>query len=143
MSRRVNLTNCSSIEDRIDEQCDAFELACRNGERPSIAEFIGAEDLANRSRLFRELLLVEVEYRHSRGEQPTAVDYLRAFPEYASQIHPVDFRGDVTAASTIRDNGAVLRNGRQAGARLAHFELIQRLGAGAMGEAWKAWDTRV
>ena len=32
---------------------------------------------------------------------------------------------------------------KHAGSQIAHFELIERLGAGAMGEAWKAWDTRL
>jgi len=60
-----------NADDRIDERCDAFESAWRNGQRPAISDFIHPEDESHREQLFCELLLVDVECRRSLGEQPT------------------------------------------------------------------------
>jgi serine/threonine protein kinase len=145
MNPEVPLDDCSSVDDRIDERCDAFEAAWRNGDRPKVDDFIGSEDGPYRNKLFRELLLVDVEWRRSLGERPTPEYYLRMFPEFASQIDEASLLHGTTAFSTIPANGTgTVRTGsRQRGGRVAHFELVERLGAGAMGEAWKAWDTRV
>ena len=53
MNREVPFNKCSSVDDRIDEQCDAFESACRNGEHPNISDFISADDVSYRNKLFR------------------------------------------------------------------------------------------
>src|SRR5215210_4526013 len=86
MSWDGHADNCSSI-DRIDEQCDAFESAWRNGERPKIVDFIRPIDEPYRNVLFCELLLVELECRKSLGEQPAEEQYLRDFPAFTTQIH--------------------------------------------------------
>src|SRR5215211_3828733 len=139
------LSKASSVDDRIDEQCDAFEVAWRNGERPSIVDYIRPDDETYRNKLFRELLLVDLEWRRSLGEQPTPEDYRRKFPDFASQVDAVSHLHGATAFSTKPSEGASAERAesRQPGSRIAHFELVERLGAGAMGEAWKAWDTRV
>src|SRR4051812_42816454 len=137
--------DCTGIDDRIDEQCDAFESAWRNGERPSILEFTRHIDEHHRNALFCELLLVELECRRSFGEQPAEEQYLRDFPEFAAQIHAVKFKYGATAFLTahIKGGNGAEPTPRQRGSQVAHFELVERLGAGAMGEAWKAWDTRL
>lgn len=133
------------IDDRIDEQCDAFESAWRNGERPRILDVIRHVDEPHRNKLFCELLLVELECRKSLGEQPTEEQYLRKFPSFAIQIRETKFRYGSKAFSTARENGAnsVRAMLNQCGSQIAHFTLIERLGVGAMGEAWKAWDSRL
>src|SRR3954452_3961031 len=83
---------CDSVEDQVDERCDAFEQACRSGHRPRITDFLESDDRIVRVRLFRELLLVELEYRRLHGEQPAQKDYLRDFPEFASQIEAIDLQ---------------------------------------------------
>jgi hypothetical protein len=145
MMREVLPGDCTSIDDRIDEQCDDFESAWRNGERPSIVEIIQQVDEPHRKRLFCELLLVELECRRTLGEQPTEGQYLRDFPEFAAQVHEVKFQYGATAFLAAHVNGGNPAQAipRQRGSQVAHFELIERLGAGAMGEAWKAWDSRL
>jgi hypothetical protein len=143
MTREVPFDDRESVDDRNDERCDAFELAWRSGQRPSIGDFIGPEDESNRKALFSELLLVELECRRSLGEQPTEEQYLRDFPEFVTQIHAVKFRYGATAFSTECANGDNTVQPIQRGSQVAHFELIERLGVGAVGEAWKAWDTRL
>src|SRR4051812_25600414 len=135
----------TGIDDRIDEQCDAFESAWRNGDRPSILDFTRHIDEPHRNALFCELLLVELEYRRSLGEEPSKEHYLHEFPEFAAQVHAIKFQYGAKAFSTARVNGtsAVQRKPMQRGSQVAHFQLVERLGAGAMGEAWKAWDSRL
>lgn len=145
MNRDMPPDDGSSVDDRIDERCDAYELAWRNGQRPRIVDFIEPDDESHRNALFCELLLVELECRQSLGEQPTEEEYLRDFPEFVTQIHTTKFRYGESAFSTARVNGenTVQAMPRQRGTQIAHFELVERLGAGAMCEAWKAWDTRL
>jgi len=145
MRREGPSDDCSSVDDRIDEQCDAFESAWRSGERPKIVDFIRPEDEPHRYTLFCELLLVELECRRSLGEQPTEEQYLRDFPAFAIQIRGTHFRYGSKAFSTARVDGenTARATPNQRGSQIAHFMLIERLGAGAMGEAWKAWDSRL
>jgi len=137
--------NSPSFDDLIDERCDAFESAWRSGQRPSVVNFIGPQDAPIRNRLFRELLLVELECRRELGEQPTQEHYLREYPEFAAQVDSVSLRSGPALFSTSPENGpgAFQNVNCQPGRRIDHFELLERLGEGAMGQAWKAWDTRL
>ncbi len=128
MKRDAPFDDCSSIDDRIDERCDAFESAWRRGERPNIGDFVGLDDGSYRNKLFRELLLVDVERRRSLGEQPTLDNYLRKFPEFATEIDAVGFLYGATAFSTpcVNGDGYVRATARQPGNRVAHFELVER-----------------
>ena len=129
MNREVSFDDGSSVEDRIDERCDAFELAWQNGKRPSIVDFIGPEDAGHRNTLFCELLLVELECRRSLGEEPAEDEYLQDFPEFAAQIHATKFRHGAAAFSTARVSGEKTppTKPREGGSQIAHFELVERL----------------
>jgi eukaryotic-like serine/threonine-protein kinase len=135
----------SKVDDRIDERCDAFEAAWRTGVRPNIGEFIWPENGVDRNKLVRELLLVDIEWRRSLGDPATPEYYLRLFPEFASQIDAINLLHGATIFSVkpAKCGDSPRTESRLPGARIAHFELVDRLGAGAMGEAWKAWDTRI
>ncbi len=139
------LDDGSVVDNLVDERCDAFELAWRNGPRPSISDFIGPDDEPHRNRLFCELLLVELECRRKLGEQPVESEYLRDFPEFVTDVHATTFRYGTAAFAPVLANGegAAPDVSKRPGGQIAHFELVERLGAGAMGEAWKAWDTRL
>ena len=80
-----------TVDYRIDRLCDSFEAAWQRGERPNIAQFVERADELHRGRLFYELLLVELEYRVERGEQPSRHDYVREFPQFAGLIEAAPF----------------------------------------------------
>src|SRR5262245_55581595 len=83
-----------AVDDQIDQLCDAFEAAWQRSERQDIAQIIDRADERLRRRLFYELLLVEIEYRVSRGERPSRDDYMREFPQFAELIEAAPFNHD-------------------------------------------------
>jgi hypothetical protein len=60
--------------------CNAFEYAWRIGSSPRIESFIEEWPEADQPRLLRELVTLEVRYRHARGETCTIEDYQTRFP---------------------------------------------------------------
>ncbi len=70
----------------IDAACDRFEVAWRAGESPRIEDYVAAWPRPDRKTLFWELLAVELELRREAGENPTADDYQRRFPQDSSGI---------------------------------------------------------
>lgn len=132
-------------DDRIDERCDAFESAWQNGERPKIRDYITPEDEPFRDKLFGELLLVELERRRLLGEQPTQESYTSEFPEFASKIMSIGFQygNEAFASPPAGSDESRPIGGISPAAQVDHFQLVELLGKGAMGQAWKAWDTRL
>jgi len=135
-----------TLRDRIDEVCDAFEQEWQTAERPQIAAFVALGDQETRAALFCELLLVELEFRLNRGEKPLRDEYLQTFPEFSEQIAAIEFEhGRSTLPVTIGLNASDTPRSTplQPGTPIAHFQLIEKIGSGAMGEVWKARDTRL
>jgi hypothetical protein len=64
-----------SLNLRIDQACDRFELAWQAGQRPRIEEYLGDTPEPERSVLLRELVALDIDYRRQKGEQPKAEDY--------------------------------------------------------------------
>jgi eukaryotic-like serine/threonine-protein kinase len=145
MSAAFDDNSPAEAVDLIDTVCDEFESRFLIGERPRIADFLEKVDVPQRSDLFRELLFVDVEYRVKRGESPKAADYRPQFPEYASEIEQASFEkcGPLFATAAATAVYETPDSAHFAGKRIGHFELVERLGDGAMGEVWKAWDPRL
>src|SRR6478672_4577630 len=94
-----------SSDKEIDRICDAFEMAWRSDARPAISDFVGQATESQQSKLFYELLLVDLECRRNAGEQPSREEYLRAYPKFSSQIEGVNFHYG-TSAFASAGNGA-------------------------------------
>ena len=70
----------------VNQVCERYEAAWREGTVPRIEESLRQVPEAARSALFTELLALELELRRGRGERPTPKEYLDRFPEQARSI---------------------------------------------------------
>ncbi|MFO0902941.1 MAG: serine/threonine-protein kinase [Pirellulales bacterium] len=107
---------------QLEEICDRFESAWRRGKPCDIGRLLDDFTGPLRSRLAFELAAVEIEYRRRAGEQPTADEYrgrLSLSDRELARLWP--------AAANEDDR----------------FELRERLGAGAFGTVWRAWDRKL
>ncbi len=150
---------------RIDDVCSRFEAAWTSDETPDIADHfvpIGESDAAISaeftSRLFRELLLADVEQRTSRGLPITADSYLHRFPQHADDIRAVLASAaprDDTPAELLSPSAAAAEAAAAAGRaaasgtehllpkRLGVYERGPCIGRGGMGVVYRARDTRL
>ena len=144
-----------------DRACDAFEAEWRAGSNPRLEAFCpGGAD----PDLVAELLCIEVAYRRRRGEEPRAADYATRFPALdpawlaellpGSPLPPAarcpHCHQPMTAPSGVGSTVCCPHCGSSfvvagptaapAGPRLGRFRLIERVGQGATGAVWKAFD---
>jgi tetratricopeptide (TPR) repeat protein/predicted Ser/Thr protein kinase len=79
----------SSLEDslsveaclRLDALCERFEGVWIAGRRPRLEELLAETEGAERAALLHELLLLDLDYRRRRGEEPTPREYEERFPD--------------------------------------------------------------
>jgi hypothetical protein len=69
-SQRENPSVSLSVQQRVDEVCVRFEDAWRAGQRPRIEDFLGEVSEPEHSFLLRQLLKMELDYRHLGGNGP-------------------------------------------------------------------------
>ena len=72
--------------ERIDEMCDRFEAAWREGLAPRIEDYLAEAEEADRPALFQELMALERELRRRQGEHPEVKEYLDRFRGYAGIV---------------------------------------------------------
>ncbi|MHC5537708.1 hypothetical protein ACYOEI_05690, partial [Singulisphaera rosea] len=88
---------------RIDAACDQFEDECRAGRQPDLATYLDGVSQECREPLFRNLLILDFEYRQRRGELPDLLQYREQFSDLGEVVDSV-FRtlGDRPAESAFR-----------------------------------------
>ena len=127
--------------DQVDVVCDAFEVAWNDTGSPKIEDYLDHCDPAFRELLLAELLLVDREFRIKGGESISRESYRQRFPDFSTVIDGLDFSTiPEHDERTLADN---IQRGITVGSKLAHFELLEEVGAGASGTVWKAYDARL
>ncbi|MGC8642518.1 MAG: serine/threonine-protein kinase, partial [Isosphaeraceae bacterium] len=120
-------SDAAPIEEYIDRVCDEFEAGWAAGQPARIEDLLPRVEPRDRTRLFGELLALELDYRWRAGERPDPSDYRRRFPEFVAEVdartsmviaRPTDqaMGGDASGRTAVEDAaqtgpGAPMRSG--------------------------------
>jgi hypothetical protein len=64
-----------TVAQRLDAVCDRFEADCEGGVSPRIGDYLEGVEEPARGVLARELIVLDLHYRHRRAEVPQVTDY--------------------------------------------------------------------
>ncbi len=148
--------------DLIDQVCDRFEAAVREGRRPRIEDFLEQSPSLDRRALLQELIALEVELLRASDhsvtldtEHPRAsfATYYQRFPEATSVLNDLQQAWDLQAADTpaldcpthgLESEGETVESPASGSRRrINQFELQSILGEGGFGIVWRARDKRL
>jgi hypothetical protein len=140
-----------SLALRIENLCTRFEAAWKAGREPRIEDFLEDVPEPERSRLLRELLAVELEYRHHQGETLVLDDYRQRFPDQAEVVVAV-FRaaggwvgpsaGESASSHQQVSTGPDVRcpGEPEQPERLGRYRITGTLGKGGFGVVYQGYD---
>jgi serine/threonine-protein kinase len=115
-----------SGDERRDRLCDQFEDAWRAGQRPRIEDYVCDQVEPDRSKLFVDLLDLELELRREGGEKPTIEEYEVIFPQYAALIRALFLDAGCLPPEWID-----------------RFKVIRSLGGGGFGHVYLCHDDKL
>src|SRR5262249_30516779 len=139
----------SSKLQHVDEVCDRFEDAWKNGHQPRIEDYLGTTPEPERRHLFRELLLLDVALRRQSDEAPNLQEYQQRFCDYADLIEAVFQERPASAGEQEADSSwHLVRTGPEregAGAtddptQFGRYRVTGKLGTGSFGIVYKGYD---
>lgn len=128
-----------SVNQRIDEICDAFEKRLQAGEDASIESFLEQMPSDHQELLLKYLLAIELEYKKAVGAEPDVSFVQDRFPDFKSTVTNC-FIAETSDA--IRPGSVEAKDTEeqllQAGSKLGSYTVARKLGAGAFGSVYLA-----
>jgi len=119
----------------IDRLCNEFEDAWKANQAQPIERFLDRVEPANRKVLLRELVAIEMAYRHNADEPALIDEYKARFPDLT--ISMSDGPSTVDPASEIQVDGISVGLPLQ----IDNFTLLEEIARGGMGIVYRARDT--
>jgi serine/threonine-protein kinase len=107
--KRTIATRDASMAGRLDELCDRFEAAWKNGSAPALEDYVRELPAALAERGFRELLALDVAYRKKLGQTVQVEGYRARFPQYKSVIEAECASGSAPTQQALDTNPDVTR----------------------------------
>ena len=150
-----------ACEAEVDQLCDAFERQWQAGERPVIESYLERADSRLRAELLRELVALEVAYRHRAGEEVSLAEYQQRFPEHAGPLQDAwqlltSWRERDTlaprAGSPSGNTDAILQSepdtvgkavSQTTPSQFGRYQIQAELGSGAFGTVYRALDPQL
>lgn len=118
---------------KIDSICLRFEGDWLAGRRPVIEPYLKQLHPVAQPALFRELLLLELDYRRALREELRADDYLRRFPRMEEVVRTV-----FQSVWSRRAPAPFVP-----GSTIGRYEVRGMLGTGAFAVVYLAWDAQL